>query len=60
LKVTLTLHLLQSLQANHTQTGKELFVDLAQELNTEPESFCIAGQDMIRCFFKADILLGVR
>lgn len=56
----LTLHLLQKLQANHTQTGKELFVDLAQKLNIEPESFCIAGQDMINVFLKADILLGVR
>ena len=56
----LTLHLLQKLQANHKQTGKELFIDLAQELNTEPASFCIAGQSMIDTFVKADILLGVR
>jgi hypothetical protein len=56
----LTLHLLQKLQANHTQTGKELFIDLAQELNTEPESFCVAGQGMIDTFLNAHILLGVR
>ena len=56
----LTLHLLQKLQANHTQTGKELFIDLAQELNTEPASFCVAGQGMIDTFLNARILLGVR
>lgn len=55
-----TLNLLQTLQQNHTQTGKELFIDLANTLKMDSETFCQAGQVIVDEFLQANILLGVR